>query len=84
MHYVKVGERAMVGNRAVLESEVVVENDAIIAPGSIVPAGSLVKAKEYWAGSPAKKERDVTPEEIEEIVSTCKIFIIYLFLTFNS
>lgn len=69
---VKVGDRTVVGAGAVLESSAVVENDAVVAPGSVVSAGSVVKSKQLWQGAPATMVRELSAEEIEDIVSTGK------------
>lgn len=39
------------------------ESGAIVAAGAIVTPGSVVKAGEIWAGNPARKLRDLLPEE---------------------
>ena len=42
----------------------VVESDSMVAAGAIVTQNKVVKSGELWAGAPAKKMRDMTPEEI--------------------
>jgi len=45
----------------------VVESGAIIAPGSVVPKDTRIPAGELWAGVPAEKISDVTPEQAKEL-----------------
>jgi len=56
-----VGESAQILDNAVVESNSIVDAGAVVTPGTVVPGGEL------WAGSPARKVRDLTPEEISTI-----------------
>ena len=58
-----VGESAQVLDGAVVEAGALVGPAAVVTPGTTVPAG------EVWAGSPAKKVRQLTPEEVEGLAS---------------
>jgi len=59
--YVVIGESAQVLDGAVVESNSIVEAGAIVTPGTTVKGGEL------WSGSPAKKVRALTEEEIAGI-----------------
>ena len=65
IHGCTVHDRAFIGMRALLLDGVVVESDAMVAAGAVVTPGKVVPTGELWAGSPAKKMRDLTPEETE-------------------
>lgn len=56
-----VGESAQVLDKAVVESNSIIEAGAVVTPGTVVPSGEL------WAGTPAKKVRSLTAEEIASI-----------------
>ena len=45
----------------------VVESDAMVAAGALVTPGKRIPASELWAGRPAKKMRDLAPEEITRL-----------------
>jgi hypothetical protein len=45
----------------------VVNSNSVIAPASIVKPGTEIPSGELWAGSPAKKSRTLTPNEISNI-----------------
>ena len=43
----------------------IVENGAMVAAGALVTPGKVVKANEVWAGSPAKKLRDINQNDLD-------------------
>ena len=43
----------------------IVENGAMVAAGALVTPGKIVKANEVWAGSPAKKLRDINQNDLD-------------------
>ena len=45
----------------------VVHSDAMVAAGALVTPGKVVPTGELWSGSPAKKFRDLKPDELEGI-----------------
>lgn len=64
VHAATLRNGAVVGESAqVLDGAEVGEN-SVILPGSIVTPGTKVPAGEVWGGSPAKKMRTMTEEEI--------------------
>jgi carbonic anhydrase/acetyltransferase-like protein (isoleucine patch superfamily) len=63
IHGCHLEDRAFVGMQAMVMDGAVVESDAMVTPGKRVPSGEL------WAGRPARKMRDLTPEEIAEYAS---------------
>lgn len=42
-----------------------VESGAIVAAGAVVQPGAVVPGGELWAGNPARKLRDVKPQEAD-------------------
>ncbi len=67
IHACTLEDGAYVGMRACIMDGAVVEGGAIVAAGALVTGGKRVKAGELWAGSPAKRLRDLKPEERENI-----------------
>lgn len=70
IHAATIKDKVMIGESAQVLDGAVVESNAIIAPGAIVTPGTTVKGSELWSGSPAKKVRALTEEEIESITET--------------
>lgn len=58
-----VGDRALIGMNAVVQDGATVEPGAMVAAGAVVPAGATVPSGELWGGNPARKLRDMKPEE---------------------
>jgi len=63
IHACSLDSGAFIGMGATILDGVVVEGGAMIAAGAMVTPGKRVPAGELWAGSPAKKMRDLTEED---------------------
>lgn len=59
-----IGEAAQILDGATVGTNSIIEAGSVITPGTKVPSGEL------WAGSPAKKVRALTSEEIASISET--------------
>jgi carbonic anhydrase/acetyltransferase-like protein (isoleucine patch superfamily) len=70
IHACTLQDSVMVGASAQVMDGSVVESHSMIAPGAIVTPGTVVKGGEYWAGSPAKMVRALTPMEIASIADS--------------
>jgi len=62
-----VGDNTLIGMGAVVSAGATIEGNAFVAAGAVVEAGTVVPAKEMWAGQPAKKLKDLTPDEISKL-----------------
>lgn len=65
LHACTVEDGALIGIQACVMDDCVVERGAMVAAGALLTPGKRVKAGEVWAGSPAKKLRDVTAKDME-------------------
>jgi len=70
IHACKLSNDVMVGASAQILDGSVVESSSIIAPGALVTPGTTISSGELWAGSPAKKIRDLTDDEKAYIGAT--------------
>lgn len=66
VHAATVKDYAQVGANAQILDGATVGSHSILAPGSVLTQGTTVGDGEFWNGSPAKKIRNVTKEELEE------------------
>lgn len=57
-------DRAFVGLGSIVMDGCTIESDGMLAAGSLLSPGKVIGAGELWLGRPAKKLRDLTPEEI--------------------
>jgi carbonic anhydrase/acetyltransferase-like protein (isoleucine patch superfamily) len=63
IHLATVHEHSLIGMGALLQEGVVVKEESFVAAGANVPAHTIIKSGELWVGNPARKIRDLTPEE---------------------
>lgn len=64
LHACKVEDNALIGIQACVMDDAIVERGAMVAAGALVTPGKIVKAGEVWAGSPAKKIRDISEKDL--------------------
>ncbi len=62
IHGAKVEDNALIGMGSTLLDDVVVGEGAIVAAGSLVLARTHIEPYTVWAGVPAKKVKDLSPE----------------------
>ncbi len=65
VHGCTVHDNVLIGMGAIVMDRCVVHSNAIIAAGAVVLEGTIVEAGSIYAGVPAKKVKDVSPELIE-------------------
>lgn len=65
LHACKVEDNAFIGIQSCVMDDCIVESGAMVAAGALVTPGKIVKAHEVWAGSPAKKLRDINAKDLE-------------------
>lgn len=67
VHACTIEDLVVVGESAQIMDGASVASNSMIAPASIVSSGTKVPSGELWAGSPAKKLRSLSAEEIASI-----------------
>lgn len=65
LHACSIEDGAMVGNQACVMDDCLIEKGAFVAAGALVTPGKTVPSGEVWAGSPAKKLRNVNSKDLE-------------------
>lgn len=60
-----IGNNVLIGINAVVSEGAEVQAGAVVAAGAYLEEGAVVPSGEVWAGSPAKKLRDVKPSEAD-------------------
>ena len=65
LHACEVGDRCLVGMGAVVLDGAVIEADSMIGASCLVPPGKRLEGGFLWVGTPARRLRELTPEELE-------------------
>jgi len=67
VHACTIEDLVVIGESAQIMDGASVGTNSIIAPASIVASGTKIPSGELWSGSPAKKSRSLSAEEIASI-----------------
>ncbi|MES9880683.1 MAG: gamma carbonic anhydrase family protein [Sedimenticola sp.] len=65
LHGCEVGGRCLIGMGAVVMDGAVIEPQVIVAAGALVPGGKRLEGRSLWRGSPVRRVRALTDEELE-------------------
>ena len=68
IHGAKISNNVLVGIGAVILDHAEIGENSIIAAGSIVLSGTKVEPGSIYAGNPAKRLKDVNPEQASEMI----------------
>jgi carbonic anhydrase/acetyltransferase-like protein (isoleucine patch superfamily) len=64
IHGCELQDHAFVGLGAIVMDGCVVEGDGMVAAGALLTPGKVVRARELWAGRPARFVRALSDEEV--------------------
>jgi len=65
VHGCTIHDNVLIGMGAIVMDNCIVESNSIVAAGAVVSQNTHIKSGEIWAGIPAKKLKDVSPELTE-------------------
>lgn len=65
VHGCTIKDNVLIGMGAVVLDDAVIESNSIIAAGAVVTKGTHVQSGSVYAGSPAKKIKELSPELLE-------------------
>lgn len=78
VHGCTVHDNVLIGMGAIVMDNAVIESNCIIAAGSVVLQGTKVEAGSVYAGVPAKKVKELSPElfegEVQRIANNYKMY----------
>jgi carbonic anhydrase/acetyltransferase-like protein (isoleucine patch superfamily) len=62
VHGCTVGNNVLIGMGAIVMDDVVIGENSLIAAGAVVLEGTVIPSGSIYAGVPAKKIKDISPE----------------------
>ena len=62
IHGCTIKDNVLIGMGSIVMDDCIIESNSIIAAGAVVTKGTHVEAGSIYAGTPAKKIKDVSPE----------------------
>jgi len=68
IHGAKIEDNVLIGIGATVLDHAVIGSNSIIAANSLVLTGTIVEPNSVYAGVPAKKVKDIEPEQSREMV----------------
>ena len=74
LHGCEIGDSCLIGMGATIMDGVVIEANNIIGAGSLVTPNKYLESGYLWMGSPARKVRALTKEEVESIQYSAKSY----------
>lgn len=78
VHGCTIHDNVLIGMNAVVLDNAIIESNSIVAAGAVVTKGTVVTSGSVWAGTPAKKIKDMSPEllknEVERIVNSYSMY----------
>lgn len=78
IHGAKIEDRCLIGMGATILDHAVVGTGSIVAANSLVLTGTIIEPGSIYAGVPARKVKNVTPEQVREIIErTARDYIMY-------
>lgn len=77
VHGCTIHDRVLIGIHATILDEAVIPSDVIIAAGALVPPGKKLESGFLYMGSPAKKARKLSDDEIVSIKQSAQNYVKY-------
>lgn len=77
VHGCTIHDRVLIGMGAIVMDGAVIHSDSVIAAGAVVLAGTVVESGSIYAGTPAKKVKEIGENMREVIMRTAKNYPMY-------
>ena len=78
VHGCTIDDNVLIGMGAIVMDRAVVGSNTIIAAGAVVLEGTIVESGSIYAGVPAKKVKDISPEKVQgEIDRIAQAYVKY-------
>jgi carbonic anhydrase/acetyltransferase-like protein (isoleucine patch superfamily) len=77
VHACTIRRGALIGMNATVLDNADVGASALVAAGAVVLPGTVIPPATLWAGNPAKRKRDLSPDEVEGLKTYWKNYLEY-------
>jgi carbonic anhydrase/acetyltransferase-like protein (isoleucine patch superfamily) len=77
VHGCTIEDNVLIGMGAIVMDNAVVQSGAIVAAGAVVLQNTIVEAGWIYGGAPAKKIKQVSPEQAEVFERTAANYVMY-------
>ena len=68
IHGAEISSNVLIGMGAIVMDHAVIGENSIIAAGAIVLSNTIVEPNSVWGGNPAKKLKDIEPQQTAEMI----------------
>lgn len=75
LHGCTIESRCLIGMGSIIMDGAIVHNDVIIGAGSLVSPGKELESGYLWLGSPIKKQRKLTKEELTYLTYAAQHYV---------
>ena len=75
LHGCTVEDKCLIGIGSIIMDGAVVQSHVILGAGSLVPPGKILESGFLWLGSPAKKIRKLSDEELEYLLYSANYYV---------
>lgn len=75
LHACTIGDHCLIGMNAVVLDGVTIEDHVLVAAGAVVSPGKHLDRGSLWRGNPARRARDLRPEEIEMLEYSARNYV---------
>ncbi|MBT8136374.1 MAG: gamma carbonic anhydrase family protein [Gammaproteobacteria bacterium] len=75
LHACTIGDRCLIGMGAIIMDGVELEPEVMVAAGSLVSPGKRLEAGSLYRGSPARRVRALTGQEIEMLAYSARHYV---------
>lgn len=77
VHGCTIEDNVLIGMGAIVMDDAVIGKESVIAAGAVILPGTKVEAGSIYAGTPAKRIKDIGPEMREVIARTARNYPMY-------
>ncbi|MCJ8165597.1 gamma carbonic anhydrase family protein [Pontibacter sp. E15-1] len=77
VHGCTVEDNVLIGMGAIVMDNVVVQKNCIVAAGAIVLENTVCESGYIYAGIPAKKVKQLSPEQVEGLAKVANNYVLY-------